>query len=498
MSEDAEPIRRCPLTERCTDAYLIIMLLIFPLFPGFSGYAEITLSKYLFFVAATGLWAVESAFFLLREKPALRFGFPQWMALGYLTVCTLSLLFSPYRASALIGAGPYDGFLTTFLYVLIFLGVSLFTRPKRIFGLCAAGSVSVCAVVAVLQLYGNNPLHLFPDGIGFFDAGIRYSGVFLGTIGNTNILDAVLCLALPVFSSLYVLGYGRWYLLPVLLSLPVIIKGGGDGGRLALLLSIIPALPLLCRDAGSLQRILREAGLGLLTSALSVIMTYRPETGLRAEFSVCALCLLAAGLGCLGLSLFSFRSFCLSRKTKRWYGLLIAFLLLFGFCVLFLSPVSSGTLYELRQTLLGRGEDSFGSSRLKIWRDCLKLVPQRLWFGGGPGTLALRLDIRFSRFVSETGKTLSTFVDNAHNVYLGTLVNTGALGLLGLLGIYAVSARNGLHQRSDPVHTSVFLGVLRCVIQEFFGLGLCLSAPLLWIALALLNATQKIQLLQEN
>ena len=46
------------LTERITDVYLITMLLIFPLFFGFSGYAEITLSKYIFFLAATGLWLV--------------------------------------------------------------------------------------------------------------------------------------------------------------------------------------------------------------------------------------------------------------------------------------------------------------------------------------------------------------------------------------------------------------------------------------------------------
>ena len=44
------------LTERITDIYLITMLLVFPLFFGFSGYAEITFSKFVFFLAATGLW----------------------------------------------------------------------------------------------------------------------------------------------------------------------------------------------------------------------------------------------------------------------------------------------------------------------------------------------------------------------------------------------------------------------------------------------------------
>ena len=38
--------------ERISDGYIIMMLLVFPLFFGFSGYAEITLSKFVFFVAA--------------------------------------------------------------------------------------------------------------------------------------------------------------------------------------------------------------------------------------------------------------------------------------------------------------------------------------------------------------------------------------------------------------------------------------------------------------
>ena len=44
------------LTERITDVYLITMLLLFPLFFGFSGYTEITASKFVFLLAATGLW----------------------------------------------------------------------------------------------------------------------------------------------------------------------------------------------------------------------------------------------------------------------------------------------------------------------------------------------------------------------------------------------------------------------------------------------------------
>ena len=149
--------------------------------------------------------------------------------------------------------------------------------------------------------------------------------------------------------------------------------------------------------------------------------------------------------------------------------------------------VSSGTVFELRQFLRPAAQDSFGSSRLGIWRACLKLIPERPLLGGGPGTLALRLDIRFSRFVPETGQALSTFVDNAHNVYLGALVDTGFFGLFALLGVLAVSAVNGIRCRRDPLILSILLGAVCCAIHAFFGLGLCLSAPLFWLLLGVIH-----------
>ena len=42
--------------RNATDIYVFVMLLVFPLFTGFKGYAAVTVSKYLFFVICTALW----------------------------------------------------------------------------------------------------------------------------------------------------------------------------------------------------------------------------------------------------------------------------------------------------------------------------------------------------------------------------------------------------------------------------------------------------------
>lgn len=144
------------------------------------------------------------------------------------------------------------------------------------------------------------------------------------------------------------------------------------------------------------------------------------------------------------------------------------------------SPGRSGTVYELSRILRGDFSPGFGSSRLGIWKETLALVPERPLLGGGPGTLALRVDIRFSRFVPETGQTLSTYVDNAHNEYLGFLADLGIPGLALYLGAM------GRHLFLLPAVAGPRVPwgcALVCYwIQAFFGLGLCLTAPLLWLS----------------
>ncbi len=77
--------------ETATDLYLITLLGIFPLFPGLEGYANITFSKFLFFMTATGLWL--AALLALQLRQRARFGRPtaaQWAALGFLAAVVLS------------------------------------------------------------------------------------------------------------------------------------------------------------------------------------------------------------------------------------------------------------------------------------------------------------------------------------------------------------------------------------------------------------------------
>ena len=477
------------LTERITDVYLITMLLIFPLFFGFSGYAEITLSKYIFFLAATGLWLVALLVAAALRQLRLPSRSPVLIAAGVSAgIFLLSWLFSGDLGRSFVGAGRYDGLLTSLAYLLCFAGVCAFSRPKLLHVRAFALAVSLCLLVSLFQLAGGNPLRLYPRELTFFDHGIRYSGVYLGTIGNTNILDAVLCLALPVFGGLYIAEGLRELFIPLVLAVPVFVKAAGDGGKLAFLLLLLLAPILLLSDIGRIRRALRLSSLLLLAAALSIWWQPAPDAPLRFVYAPAVGWLILAAPVCNALSYMPLAaSFSPAPRTLRIvFAALAGAGVLAGLTAVLCFPGSSGTLYELNRLLHGQAEDSFGSSRIRIWRACLALVPARPLLGYGPGMLAAHLDIEFSRFVPETGETLRSFVDNAHSVYLTALVNTGALGLAALLAQLVLAGKCAAKCLNDPLALSLALGAGCAAVHGLFGLGLCLSQPLFWIALGML------------
>lgn len=408
-----------------TDKYISLMLLVFPLWTGTEGYAAITRGKFLFFAVLSALYlALLLPCALLDGEKPRRARLPQWSALAFMAAACLSAALSPYGSAVIIGSSRYDGLVTLLLYGGIFLGVSAFGEWKKYYVYLLAASASICSLVAIPQLLGGNPFGLYPGELTYFDANVRYTGEFLGTIGNTNLLAAFYCLCIPLFI---------WHALT----------------HRALRDRLVLAAAALCLGVLIASRV--ASGAVALAAAAVVLMPYYVNYTSHSRKKA----LIAAG--CMA-------ALCLAALAAVYaYG------------------GNSGTLHELSQLLHGHVEDSYGSSRVAIWRECLRLFGERPLVGGGPDTLALRTDMTFSRFVEETGSTISTHVDNAHCEPLGYLVNLGALGLIPYLALCAESLRRFFRGCAPAVGAA-----LACyLVQSLFGLGLCLVAPLVWIYMGL-------------
>ena len=480
--------------QTVTNLYIFCMLLFFPLFTGLRGYAAITASKYYFFAVLTLLWLFSLAGIEIagRVRPA-RLELSGIFALALLFVLFLSGALSPMREYVFWGAGRYDGLCSSALYILVFLGVSRYGAlgQEHIFAL--GTSVCVCGVVSLLQLLGLDPLWLFPGDLTYYDAGVRYSGVFLGTLGNVDILAAYLSLALPVLLGAFTVSDDRSLrlsLIPIFWSAFMLAAAGTAGGLLACLAAAALMFPVLAVSVRRLSRLLLALGVCCLAAFFAFSVR-------RAGFApdVKALCALALAAAMLIFSLLSRRLPQLGiRSLRRAFIISLAVLMVLLLVFLWFYP-GGGTLGELSAVLHGHIDDSFGSSRVLIWRSILPLVREHPVLGGGPGTLAARLDVTFSRFIEETGETMTTQVDNAHNVYLACLADVGILGLALLLAliISAFFCRGG-GSGASVLRLCVFSGC----IEALFGLGLCLSAPLLWIFMGLCAQKDKSELLSRR
>lgn len=473
-----------------TDKYIYIMLLVYPLFVGFRGYTQLTASKFLFFAGLTVLWLAALLIGQLIRREKLNYKKPDFVQsclLIYLLICCLSALCSPHKASVIIGEGRFDGLLTILLCCLIFFAISNFGQMKSGYIYALALSGFLCCVITIIQLFGANPLGLFPQSYDYYDAGIKYSSEFLGTIGNVDLFSAYMCLLLPLTSVYYIFSEKRpTVLLPVIASAGFcLLASRVSAGLLSVLCLAIAAAPLLICSSTRLRRGLEVLSVLCLAFCLAAGFHGEKASGEVAVSFIFnkaffTLLILSAFFAIARLAL---RKTEFKTKTLRiLFTSFSVFIVIAGLLTVFFWPHTSGTIYELSQVLHGNIDESFGSSRILIWTQTLKLVPEHLLLGGGPGTLALRLDVSFSRYVAETGNTLSTFVDNAHNEYLGILVNTGLLSLLSYALAQGASLWKAWRHREVLKYSLCLGAALLCYwIQSFFGLGLFIVSPLMWL-----------------
>lgn len=399
------------------DIYAVLMLLIFPLWLSPGGYTDITRWKFGFFVSVTVLWAVLLIFFAVRGRFAPRF--PRSFAL----IVALGLAWSGVSA-ALSGEGVsllgyrYDGLLVYALYALILLGFAGYGQFRKCYVYLVAASSTLCCILAVLQLCALNPLGLYPEGMDYYDSGVLYTGSFLGTVGNTNILGVFLCLSclLTAFTALKYRGRDLLLLLPSALCAAVAALSKSEAAVLGIAAGLLVGLPYYVNQLG-----LRRRTLMLLIGEAALVLA-----------------LLA------------------------W--------------VYFAAP-AGGTLYEMHELLHGRVQDSFGSSRVAIWREAVRLLAERPLTGGGPGTFGLRSTLEFSRYVAETGMTITTHADNAHCEVLAILVDTGLPGAAAFIAVCAMVLRRSFRRGS----AALFALLAGCAAQSFFVLGTCLIMPVICI-----------------
>jgi len=470
----------------------ILWMGLFPLWQD-GSYTRITRAKWLGMLVLTGLTAavVMTAVIILVcrwKKMLLRLHPAQLLGLGYLAWVSLSAAFGALSGQlnangqpvVLWGAVRYEGLLTQGCYVAVFLLMSLIRVRLRPVLEAAGAAMLICFGLAALQYAGFNPLGLYPEGLNISNA-----KDFQGTLGNIDILSAWLCLSVPILLSGWMtarcsaLGLlAGWA--GVMMQLCIWVESGLIA--LVCMLALLAALMLIRPEYRSRGFIVLGGVLLLLSLFLTMEMPWDEGAQTVSFFARSAwwmLIPLAAGMICMLLArLWAKRP---GKAVKaRWVLAAAVIGAVLALAAVYFLPMPENTgLWELRELLHGRAQDSYGSERLGVWRLTLEMSRDNLLFGAGPDTFlyALRLHM------AATGQALQQNFDNPHNILLGILANSGLPALLLFIALVISASIPALRRREC---LPLGLGLWGYLVQGMFTFSICLCAPMWWAAMGML------------
>ena len=479
-----------------------IMALLGALWLGFfplwqdGSYTRITRVKWLGMLVLTGVTAALIVGLVVwtlmkRQRRSVRLHPVQGLALAYLGWLALSALFGSMADSVngagqltvLMGARRYEGLVTQSCYIAIFLMMSLYpANLRRVMNAAALGMLIYGAIVA-LQYAGFNPFGLFPGGLS-----VRTNYEFQGTLGNIDMVSGYVCLLMPALLFSYaLLGTGLLCLLAgevgVLLLLLIEVQSGLIA--LALALAALALVALLrpetrCRGCVVLACALVTLSLRLLLGlpwhdgTERILFPHAVALWKLAPLALAALLALMAGR----LSHRPGRAI-----SGRWVLALAALGMVVVMLAVLLLPFPEGSgLWELKEILRGRPQDSFGSERLGIWRLTLEMARENLLFGTGPDTFWYAM----AQYQAETEQGLIQRFDNPHNILLSVLSGSGLPALLLYLALLAAVAVMCLRSsRKDAWPLALLAGLVAYQVQGLFTFSLCLVSPMFWAMLGM-------------
>lgn len=118
--------------------------------------------------------------------------------------------------------------------------------------------------------------------------------------------------------------------------------------------------------------------------------------------------------------------------------------------------------------------DNYGSGRITIWKNALKIVPKYFWLGSG-------LDTFGYVFPQKSG----IFYDKAHNEYLQMLITTGIFTLLSYLVLLFNMLLDGIKSNNKLVWV-LMMAFVGYALQAFLNISVIFVAPIFYIIMGMM------------
>lgn len=486
-STDAPLQRRqdCPLWERISQCFALVILTLFPLMLGSDNYYNITVSKFRFFAVFTCVYAAlclavgfiwrpgKKIGGMMRKRTKPQLTAPQIILLAYVLWAALCTLLSPYKG-LWIGQSRYEGMLSILLYSTAFLLLSFWGEytDAYTYGLGVMGIIS--GFIALLQTFGVSLI---------FDSGYNYWNTnFLTTIGHEDCVACLICILIPTLLCGFVIlkSRWRWLSIPALFLMAYLaVYTDVDTAKLGFL-AVVLLLPCLVES----RERLRELLIGLIPILLGAALGFSYHRGRSFDpgTRVLVLVLLAAALG--------FAVWFMSRRKRTWTAspavvrrtafVILLVLLLVALIALYNYHGQNRLLREGSELLHGNLSDHAGTLRGYIWKSTWQIIRAHPIFGGGPGSfysLFMPYNPGYHELVNG-----AVDIDFPHNDFLSVAACTGLVGLALYLAFLIALALRCIRAASRSPVMLIFLGGMAgYLIYSFFVFSIAIVTPLFWV-----------------
>lgn len=488
------------------NAYLVVMLCVFPLFLT-AQYSHARTDKYWFYLTASLVLLAAIIILKLVQKlkvpgeklsPVLPVSVTDVMMLCFWGFAVISAMLSDHGLKILSGdIARNNGLPLLTLYVIVYF---IITREFRYasYVMCAyLGFAMIVAGLTILNFYNIDPLGIYE---GYGENTIMDFG---STIGNKNMISSYMCLYLPAAVMSFTVTESR--LLRYISAAAICFAYGGllCADSTSDIFGLVIILPVMMIFSARRLKHLRRYFLamtilfasGKLLQLFAVIIG---DNNKGFEFIQQFLIYSPWGWAPIGIfgALYLIMRFAAKEEKYPAKGVMIGLIVFFGAIGLAaLGAMIYFSVYDLETELgsferLLRFNDAWGTHRGYMWRISLeeygKLPLINKLFGSGPDTLFYVFEPHFPELYNLFGDSST---DAAHCEYINYLVTHGALGLCAYLGLAGSAIVRGLKSAKKSPYVLIFISAAICYMaQATVNLYSPIVTPLFFIFIALTEA----------
>jgi|GEM_PF-795973 len=297
------------------------MMCVQPLYFNEFRYRGLTGHKYSFFFACMCVILCAVVLVLIAKLAGgnkifspKKLSVADWAVLGFALVTLVSAILSPYKDAVDVWNGlpeRHDGAFTQLFYVLIFLVIAHWYKPRtRDFGIIGVSAICI-GLIGILQFYGMDFLKLWPNELIMINGEPNPYHVenffnihFRSTLGNVNMVATYVCAAILLCGFLYVKmdSAKKWryvWLAGSAACFWLMLIGGSESGMVGVLVTMVLAIPFIIQKREHIGRflILGASWVGAYTLQKLFYDVRVLEAGTRVGlYAAVTIALLAGGL----------------------------------------------------------------------------------------------------------------------------------------------------------------------------------------------------------